>query len=380
MPTEIPNRSLQLCSLVKDDGVVALFLDEVDVASPGDDEVLIRVEAAPINPSDLGLAFAGADITSVLAGTTGGRPSLSAPISPSVMRSVAGRLGMAIPVGNEGAGTVVAAGPSDAAQALLGKVVAVAGGSMYSQYRCVKATSCLELPEGTSATDGASSFVNPMTVLGMLETMRMEGHGALVHTAAASNLGQMLNRLCIQEGVPLVNVVRRPEQEDLLRAAGATFVCSTASATFMDDLTEAIKETSATLAFDAVGGGKLASQILTCMEAAASSKASTYSRYGSSTHKQIYIYGSLDRSPTELHRSFGMAWGVSGWLLTPLLTKVGPDVTQRMRQTVASNLKSIFASSYTREVSLTGALDIDAVHDYARQGTGSKYLIRPQLA
>ena len=274
----------------------------------------------------------------------------------------------------------MAAGPSDAAQALLGKVVAVAGGSMYSQYRCVKATSCLELPEGTSATDGASSFVNPMTVLGMLETMRMEGHGALVHTAAASNLGQMLNRLCIQEGVPLVNVVRRPEQEDLLRAAGATFVCSTASATFMDDLTEAIKETSATLAFDAVGGGKLASQILTCMEAAASSKASTYSRYGSSTHKQIYIYGSLDRSPTELHRSFGMAWGVSGWLLTPLLTKVGPDVTQRMRQTVASNLKSIFASSYTREVSLTGALDIDAVHDYARQGTGSKYLIRPQLA
>ena len=386
--TDHPTVSLQLCSRVEradsaadpGAGLVHLYLDDVEVPSPGDDEVLVRVEAAPINPSDLGLAFAGADIASAQAGETAGRPSVSAPIAAPVMRAMAARLGKAMPVGNEGAGIVVTAGSSEAAQALLGKVVALAGGGMYSQYRCVKASICLELPEGTSPAEGASSFVNPMTALGMLETMRMEGHTALVHTAAASNLGQMLNRLCIQEGVGLVNVVRKTEQEDMLRDAGATFVCNSASPTFMDELTEAIKATSATLAFDAVGGGRLASQILTCMEVAASSKASSYSRYGSSTPKQVYIYGSLDRSPTELHRSFGMVWGVGGWLLTPLLAKVGPEVARQMGQTVAANLKSIFASSYTREVSLAEALHLDAVRDYARQSTGAKYLIKPHLS
>ena len=397
MTAELPTVSLQICSRVEFSdggdaaeggidrsvdrpGRVHLYLDEVEVPSPGDDEVLVRVEAAPINPSDLGLAFAGADIAAAQAGETGGRPTVTAPISSAVMRAMAPRLGMAMPVGNEGAGVVAAAGSSDTAQGLLGKVVAVPGGGMYSQYRRVKAASCLELPDGTSPAEGASSFVNPMTVLGMIETMRTEGHTALVHTAAASNLGQMLNRLCIEQGIPLVNVVRRAEQEELLRAGGASHVCSTASPTFTDDLTEAIKSTSATLAFDAVGGGKLASQILTCMEVAATSKATSYSRYGSSTPKQVYIYGSLDRSPTELHRSFGMAWGVAGWLLTPLLAKVGPEVTRRMGQTVASNLKTIFASSYTREVSLAEALSIEAVRDYARQSTGAKYLIRPHLS
>lgn len=386
-----PTTSLQLSSLVErldspglqadaPGGRVVMFLEEVEVGPPGDDEVIVRVEAAPINPSDLGLAFGGADISAAVSEGTPLRPVISAPISASVMRSAGGRVGTALPVGNEGAGTVVAAGSSDAARALLHKTVALAGGAMYSQYRRVKASICAELPEGTSAAEGASSFVNPMTVLGMLETMRMEGHSGIVHTAAASNLGQMLNRVCIDEGVPLVNVVRRPEHEDLLRGAGARYVCSTASDTFMADLTEAIMATSATLAFDAVGGGRLASQILTAMEAAAVAKMPTFSRYGSDTHKQVYIYGSLDRGPTELQRSFGMSWGLGGWLLTPLLAKVGPAAVADMRRKVTSNLKTLFASSYTREVSLAEALSLDAVKDYARQGTGSKYLIRPHLA
>ena len=284
-----------------------------------------------------------------------------------------------MPVGNEGAGTVVAAGSSAAAGALLGKTVAVAGGGMYAQYRCVDASLCLELPEGTRAVDGASSFVNPMTVLGMVETMRLENHVALVHTAAASNLGQMLNRLCIEEQIPLVSIVRRHEQEKLLRSAGAAYVCNSTSPDFMDELTAALKATAATVAFDATGGGRLASQILTCMEAAASAAAGSYSRYGSSVHKQVHIYGSLDRGPTELTRNFGMAWGIGGWLLTPFLQKIGPDGMQRLRQRVAAELTTTFASTYTDQVSLAGALHLDAIAAYARQATGSKYLIIPSL-
>jgi NADPH:quinone reductase len=272
----------------------------------------------------------------------------------------------------------VAAGSSDAAQALLGRTVAAAGGAMYSQYRCVDTAFCLELPDGTPAADGASSFVNPMTALGMIETMRMENHTGLVHTAAASNLGQMLNRLCIDEQIPLVNIVRRPEQAQLLRAAGASYVCNSASEGFMDELTVALQETGATLAFDAVGGGKLASQILTCMETAASASAGTYSRYGSAVHKQVYIYGSLDRGVTELTRNFGMAWGIGGWLLTPFLGRIGLDGLVRLRARVAAELTTTFASHYTDQVSLAGALQLDALTDYARQATGSKYLILPQ--
>jgi len=282
-----------------------------------------------------------------------------------------------MPAGNEGAGTVVAAGSGDQAQQLLGKKVAAAGGGMYSQYRIVDVSLCLELPAGATAADGASSFVNPMTVLGMIETMRMENHTALVHTAAASNLGQMLNRLCQQESVPLVNIVRKTEQEELLRSAGARFVCNSASPAFMDDLTGALRETGATLAFDAIGGGKLASQILTCMEVAASDGAS-YSRYGSTVHKQVYLYGGLDRGPTELTRNYGMAWGIGGWLLTPFLGKIGLEGITRLRDKVAAGLTTTFASSYTAEVSLAGALQPEAVAAYAQQATGSKYLIRPQ--
>ncbi len=379
MPAEIPATGLQLRSLVRADQTLELFLDTVEVPEPGPGEVVVRVEAAPINPSDLGLLLAGADVTAAVVGGSADRPVVTAPLPDAAMRAVAGRVGIPMPAGNEGAGTVVAAGTSAAAAALLGKTVAAAGGAMYAQYRCVDASLCLELPEGTQAVDGASSFVNPMTVLGMVETMRLENHVALVHTAAASNLGQMLNRLCLQDQIPLVNIVRRPEQEELLRSAGATYVCNSTSPAFMAELTAALQETAATLAFDATGGGKLASQILTCMEAAASAVAGSYSRYGSTVHKQVYIYGSLDRGPTELTRNYGMAWGIGGWLLTPFLQKIGLEGIQRFRSRVAAELTTTFASSYTDRVSLAGALQLEAITAYARQATGSKYLIIPSL-
>ena len=377
MPTQIPATALQLQSLVKADQTVELSLATVEVPEPGPGEVVVRVEASPINPSDLGLLLAGADVAAAVSSGSANRPVVTAPLPDAAVRAAQARVGLPMPVGNEGAGTVVAAGSSPAAAALLGKTVAMAGGGMYAQYRCVDTFLCLELPDGTPAVDGASSFVNPMTALGMVETMRMENHQALVHTAAASNLGQMLNRLCLEEQVPLVNIVRRPEQEQLLRSAGATYVCNSTSPAFLDELTAALKETGATLGFDATGGGKLASQILTGMEAAASAAAGGYSRYGSAVHKQVYIYGSLDRGPTELTRNFGMAWGVGGWLLTPFLQKIGLDGMMRLRRRVAAGLTTTFASSYTDQVSLAGALQLDAIAAYSRQATGSKYLIIP---
>jgi len=373
---QVPGQALQLRSLVTASQTVKLSLEDVDVPAPEPDQVVVRVEAAPINPSDLGLLLAGADITRATLGGTPDRPVVTAPLSAAAGRAAAARVGQSLPVGNEGAGTVVAGGASDAAQALLGKVVAVAGGAMYSQYRCVAASACLELPEGARGADGAASFVNPMTALGMVETMRMEGHTALVHTAAASNLGQMLNRLCIEEQIPLVNIVRSPAQAKLLRSAGAAYVCDSTSDTFMRDLIEALRATSATVAFDAVGGGVLAGRILTGMEAAIGAGAE-YSRYGSSVHKQVYIYGGLDRGPTELTRSFGMAWGVGGWLITPFLQKAGAEKVAAMRRRVAAGLTTTFASSFAGEVTLAGALQLDAIAVYGRQATGKKYLITP---
>jgi len=377
MSAEIPVTALQLRSLVKADQTVELFLEAVEVPEPGPGQVIVRVEAAPINPSDLGLMLAGADVTGAVASGTADRPVITVPLPDAAMRAMKARVGSPMPAGNEGAGSVVAAGSSATAQGLLGKTVAVAGGAMYTQYRCVDAAMCLELPSGTSAADGASAFVNPMTALGIVETMRMENHAALVHTAAASNLGQMLNRLCIAEQIPLVNIVRRQEQEELLRSAGASYVCNSTSAEFMDDLTAALTATAATLAFDATGGGRLASQILTSMEVAASAAAGSYSRYGSAVHKQVYIYGALDRRPTELTRNFGFAWGVGGWLLTPFLSRIGPEGLSRFSSRVAAELTTTFASSYTAQVSLPDALRLDALADYARRATGSKYLIIP---
>ncbi len=306
----------------------------------------MRVEASPINPSDLGMLIPGADMTAATLGGTPHRPTVSAPLGAGALAGLSARVDKPLPVGNEGAGTVVAAGSSPAAQALLGKTVGIAGGAMYTQYRVVAASACLVLPERATARDGASSFVNPLTALGMLETTRRQGHSALVHTAAASNLGQMLVKLCIKDEVPLVNIVRKPDQEELLRSLGAVHACNSSSSTFSTDLAEALKATSATLASDATGGGTLASQILNAMEEAASSSAAEYSRYGSTVHKQVYIYGALDTAPTVLTRNFGMAWGLGGWLLTYFLQSAGAETIGRLRARVAAELTTTFASTY----------------------------------
>jgi len=370
---------LQLRSLVKDDNTLEISLTEVEFPEPGPYEVLVRVDATPINPSDLALLVGPADPATFRAGGTPERPVLTADIPAAAMKMVAGRLNESLPVGNEGAGVVVAAGSSEAAQALLGRTVGMVGGEMYAQYRCIHVQQCLPLEEGTSAAEGASCFVNPLTALGMVETMRREGHKALVHTAAASNLGQMLNRLCIADGVDLVNIVRKPEQEKILRDLGAKYIVNSSSDSFMDELTAALKATGATLAFDATGGGKLASQILSCMEAAAASSMKVYNRYGSDVFKQVYIYGALDRSPTILTRNFGFSWSVGGWLLFPFLQKVGPEKTMELRTRVAREIKTTFASHYTREISLPQVLSLEALAVYGKQATGEKFLIRPQL-
>ena len=369
---------LQLRSLVKDNNTLEISLAEVEVPDPGPDEVLVRIDATPINPSDMGLLIGPADPTTFRASGSAERPVLTADVPEAAMRMVAARVGKSMPVGNEGAGEVIAAGSSDAAQALMGKTVGLVGGEMYAQYRCLNVFQCLPLEEGTTTAEGASCFVNPLTSLGMVETMRSEGHTALVHTAAASNLGQMLNRVCIADGIGLVNIVRKPEQEKILRDLGAKYVVNSSSDSFMDDLTAALKETGATIAFDAIGGGKLVSQVLSCMEAAALSKMTAYSGYGSDVHKQVYIYGGLDRGPTTLTRNFGFAWSLGAWLLTPFLQKAGMEKMMELRARVAREIKTTFASSYTQEVSLAQALSLEALAVYGKQATGEKCLIRPQ--
>lgn len=368
---------LQLRSIVRAGGELELSLADVSMPEPKADEVLVRIDAAPMNPSDLMVLFGMADMSTAKASGTADRPVVTATVPPRMLPAVAGRLDASVPVGYEGAGVVVGAGSSPAAQALLGKTVGVIGGAMYSQYCAVNVAQCLPLPKGTTAAEGASWFVNPITSLGMTETMKREGHTALVHTAAASNLGQMLNKICLKDGIGLVNIVRKPEHETLLRELGARYVCNSMSPTFMNDLTNALAETGATLAFDAIGGGKLAGQILMAMEAAANRNAKEYNRYGSTVHKQVYIYGSLDRGATEFTRGFGMAWGMGGWLLFPFLQKVGAAEVERLKQRVASELKTTFASHYTREVSMVEALQLDAIAAYSKASTGEKYLVNP---
>jgi NADPH2:quinone reductase len=377
MSGETPKHGLQLRSLISDGGELELSLQQVEVAAPGPDEVVVRIDAAPINPSDLGLLIGPADITAARLTGEGASASLTAPVSPAALRAVAARVGQSLPVGNEGGGVVVAAGDGPGAQALLGRTVGVLGGAMYAQYRTLRATDCLALPDGVTPAQGASCFVNPLTSLGMIGTMRAEGHTALVHTAAASNLGQMLQKACLADGVELVNIVRSDAQADILRGIGATHVCDSSKPEFMSDLIAALEATSATLAFDAIGGGKLASQILTAMEAAANRKSGGYSRYGSTTHKQVYIYGGLDLGPTELTRGFGMAWGLGGWLLTPFLQKAGPAVIQALRERVAREITTTFASHYSRTISLAQALQPDVIAAYNRKSTGEKFLIEP---
>ena len=329
--TEIPKQMRQLRSLVTADGELRLSIETVPTPIPGANEVLVRVEAAPINPSDLGLLIATADVSKAKRNGA----IVTAPIPPATMGGLAARVGESMPVGNEGCGIVVAAGDAPDAQALIGHLVAMVGGATYAEYRAVPTMLLIDLPDGTSPAQGASCFVNPLTALAMVETMQTEGHTALVHTAAASNLGQMLNRICLADGVQLVNIIRRPEQAELLRKQGAQVICDSSQPTFAKDLTAALTTTGATIAFDAIGGGKLVSQILSCMEAAASANATEYSRYGSNVHKQAYIYGALDRGPTELIRNFGYSWGVGGFLLTPYLQKAGLEVMLRLRRRVS---------------------------------------------
>jgi NADPH:quinone reductase len=369
------DKALQLRSLVKSSGELVVSLEEVDVPKPGPNEVLVRIEATPVNPSDLGLLFAAADLSTARSSGTKERPVLTATIPERARKAFAGRVDQSLPVGNEGAGTVVATGAG--AEALKGKTVAVLGGAMYAQYRVVPADEVLLLEPGTTAAEGASAFVNPLTALGMIETLRREGHKALVHTAAASSLGQMLQRACTADGIALVNVVRKDEQVAILREVGARHIVNSSAPAFLEELAEAIAQTGATLAFDAIGGGKLAGQLLNAMEAALLRSPGAYSRYGTSTHKQVYIYGSLDTGPTELTRSFGTAWGLGGWLVMPFLQKIGHDAAHKLKQRVARELKTTFATHYAKEVSLQELLSLEAIEVYAKRGTGGKYLIRP---
>jgi NADPH:quinone reductase len=378
--TAVPRTALQIRSLLKVNGELQLSLAEYEVPQPAEGEVLVRVEAAPINPSDQGVLFAGAqlDLETLRGNGSAARPVVTAQVPVAALRNLAARLDQSLPAGNEGCGVVVAAGRSPAAQALLGKTVGVRGGAMYSQYRAVPVEMCLVLPDHTDPADGASSFVNPLTALAMVETMRGEGHRALVHTAAASNLGQMLNRICLEDGIDLVNIVRKPAQAALLRSQGARFVVDSSAPDFEEALLAAIDATGATIAFDAVGGGPLAGQVLAAMEASLASKLAAYSPYGSARHKQVYSYGVLDSGPAVLERArFGMAWGFGGWLLTHFLQRASAETVQRLKQRVASSLKTTFASTYTKEVSLAQALNPGEIAIYSKRATGEKYLVRP---
>jgi NADPH2:quinone reductase len=375
--TDVPAENLVMLTLVKPEGVLEVSLARQPMPQPKDHEVLVKVLATPINPSDLGLLVGAADASTVRGSQRDGLPVITADIPPAGMRAMAGRVGEALPIGNEGCGLVVRAGAAPEAQALFGKTVALLGGAMYAHYRCLPAAMCMELPTGTDPRDGASCFVNPLTALAFTEVMRREGHTALVHTAAASNLGQMLVKICAKDGIPLVNIVRSDAHVALLKEIGAKHVLNSASDTFVDDLVAALVDTGATLGFDAIGGGKLASQILAAMEAAAVKRMTTYSRYGSDSFKQVYIYGGLDMSPTVLTRSFGFSWSLSGFLLTPFMAKAGPEVVARMRKRVVDELTTTFKSRYSHEISLTEALDPAVLAAYNAKRTGEKYLIRP---
>ena len=372
---ELPATTLELRSTVTSDRRLVLTLEAVAISPPQGDEVVVAVEAAPLNPSDLGLLLGPADLSTMTVEGRADEPRLTFSVPESAMAALSARIDQPMKVGNEGAGTVVAAGP--AARHLIGRKVGMFGGAMYTQFRTLPAADCVVLPEGASAADGASMFVNPLTSLAMVETMRAEGHRALVHTAAASNLGQMLNRLCLADGVPLVNIVRSDRQAELLRSAGARLVVDSNGVNFAQDLEDAIAATGATIAFDAVGGGRLAHAILHAMERSLSRAAGAYSRYGSATHKQVYVYGSLDPGPTVLERTYGMAWSVGGFLLTPFLERIGPAGAARLRDRVVAGLKTTFASHYTATISLREMLEPRHLTAFARRATGEKYLVDP---
>lgn len=375
--SELPATNRTMLTEVKPEGVLELYLADLPMPTPKEHEVVVKVQATPINPSDLGLMVGAADVGSARAIERNGLPGVAMNVPEAGMRFMASRVGQAMPIGNEGCGVVVAAGASEAAQALMGKTVALIGGEIYAQYRCLAAMACMPLPDGTAPEDGASCFVNPLTSLGFVETMKMEGYKGIVHAAAASNLGQMLVKICKADGIPLVNIVRSQAQVDLLKGIGAEIVLDSTSEDFAEQLTQAIYETEAFIGFDPIGGGKISGQMLAAMEAAAVRRMTSYSRYGSDQMKQVYIYGALDVGPTILNRSFGLTWGLSGWLLTPFMAKAGAEIVGRMRARVAAELTTTFKSHYSHQVSLEQAVDVATLQAYNAKRTGEKYLIRP---
>ncbi len=371
--------SKEIRSTVTNEGNIEISITTVEKPTPSKNEVLIKVEASPINPSDLGLLISfAADLDSLRVSGSGDTTVAKMKIHPALMGAMKPRLDQSMQVGNEGGGVIEDAGAN--AKGLIGKTVGVAGGAMYSQYRCVPASSCLVMDDNTTSAEAASSFVNPLTALAFVETMKMENHSAIVNTAAASNLGQMLVKVCKDDSIPLVNIVRKSEQVEILENLGAGYICNTSDSDFMKDLVAALIATGATLGFDATGGGnegELPGQILSAMEIAANKTAKEYSRYGSDTYKQVYIYGGLDQSPTILNRSFGMQWGLGGWLLTPMIGRIGMERFQQMRERVAKEIKTTFASQYTQEISFEEMLQPETIKIYAKQATGEKYLINP---
>ncbi len=380
--------SKQLFTQITSSGELKITLNEVEVPSPKPHEVIVKVEAAPINPSDMWPMFGPADLHK--AALDKGSKTLSAPVAKAFLPRIKSRLDMILPIGNEGAGVVVAAGDSEQAQALVGKTVGILSGATYGEYCCVPAQACIAHHEGVTPVQAASSFVNPLTALGMVETMRLEGHKGLVHTAAASSLGQMLNKICLAEQVPLVNIVRNQAQADILkgitpnqseadklRNTDKRFICDSSSESFRADLYNAISSTGATLAFDAIGGGTLVSDILTTMELVGSADAVGFNTYGSPDNKQVYIYGSLDVSATVLNRAYGMTWGIGGWLLMRFLSKLPPQRVGELHKRVADEINTTFATEFSAELSLEEAMDPATIMKYNAKKTGAKFYINP---
>jgi NADPH2:quinone reductase len=366
----MPNRGRQVRSTISSNGELRLELAEHAVPEPARGEVVVAVEASPINPSDLGVLLGA-----VAPGTLRhDGPDLAGSVPDAALPLYRDRLDKPLPVGNEGAGTVIAAG-EDAVR-LKGRRVALFGGSMWADYRVADAAAVVELPDDVSTAEGAALFVNPLTALSMVETMRAEGHSALVHTAAASHLGQMLVRICAADGVALVNIVRREEQAQVLRDLGAVHVVDSSQPDFAERLTDAIRDTGSTLAFDAIGGGPLVGEILAAMERA-QPPLSSWTPYGSSVLKQVYIYGSLDFSPTVIDRKFGLTWSVGGYLLTTALVRLGGEAIGRMRARVLAEAKTTFASGYAQTIGLGDVLKPEVLSVFARRSTGTKYLIDP---
>ena len=367
-----------LTSTVFQEGKLRLALEQQTLDDPGAGEIVVRVEAAPMNPSDLGLLLGPADLATLRTAGTPDLPALDFDIPPERLAAVAARFGQALAVGNEGAGTVLAAGEDF--KHLIGTRVGMFGGGMFADVRKLAGADVLPLPAGASAAEGAAMFVNPLTALGFVETARREGHTAIIHTAAASNLGQMLQKICLKDGVPLVNIVRSAEQEQLLRDLGASIVVDSTAPDFRDRLQQAVDDTGATVAFDAIGGGRIGSDVMAAMERSATKRETAYSRYGSDTFKQLYLYGRLDPGLTVLNRpAFGSQWSVSGWLLMPFLKRAGEETAARMRKRVADELTTTFASHYSRTIGLAEALEPDVLRAYERKSTGQKYLIDPTI-